>query len=808
MLKDLLFGVRMLRRSPGVSLLALLCLTLGVGATTSVLSWIEGILLRPFPAVAHQDRMVAMAGTTAGDSRHDDVSWPDVQDLRRSCKLVDAFIVDRIFGTTLAVGDRAEWATGSVVSANYFAALGVRPILGRGFEAVEDVGRNAHPVTVIAYDTWQERYGGDLAIIGRTQRLGNVEHTIVGVAPRGFYGTFVGYKFQFWVPVSMQETFDSGGYKLEDRGQRWIEGFALLKPGVSLAQAQAEVTAVARRLEAAYPATNRGRGIKLYPLWQTPFNNASTLLPTLRIALAVTCLMLFIACANVGNLLLVRSFTRRHEMTVRLAVGAGRSRLLRQLLTEGLILSTLAAGCGLVVAYACRNLLVLFFPPRTSVKVNLPAEIDWRVLALAAAVCLVSTLLFGLAPAMQASKVDLAGAMKAEAGGVVGGRGRAWIRSGLVMVQVSLSFALLVGAGLLLKSLVSMQSADPGFSTRTLLTWVDMASAGYDRQRIAAFEDRLLDRVLALGGVESAAFTRVVPFSYKGLSSAPVAVEGYVPAPDENPAVEYGEIGPTYLATLGIPLVAGREFTRADDETAPRVAVVNEAMAAHYWRDANPLGKRLQLKGRWLQIVGVTRNSKLQTLRETPRPFFYVPMRQTTPGQSLVIRSRLGPEAIAPALAREIHALDASLAPDQVITMRTQIDRMSWQQRAAVILLAIFCGLALVLAAIGLYGVMSYAVSQSRRELGLRMALGASATHLLRLVMSQGLALTAGGVALGAAAALVLTRLMGNLLFKTSPHDPPTFGSALAVMGLVALLASALPTWRATRTDPGRALRD
>jgi predicted permease len=808
MLKDLLFGVRMLRRSPGVSLLALFCLTLGVGATTSVLSWIEGILLRPFPAVAHQDRMVAMAGTTAGDSRHDDVSWPDVQDLRRSCKLVDGFIVDRIFGTTLAVGDRAEWATGSVVSANYFAALGVRPILGRGFEAIEDVGRNAHPVTVIAYDTWQERYGGDPAIIGRTQRLGNVEHTIVGVAPRGFYGTFVGYKFQFWVPVSMQETFDSGGYKLEDRGQRWIEGFALLKPGVSLAQAQAEVTAVARRLEAAYPATNRGRGIKLYPLWQTPFNNASTLLPTLRIALAVTCLMLLIACANVGNLLLVRSFARRHEMTVRLAVGAGRSRLLRQLLTEGLILSTLAAGCGLAVAFACRNLLVLFFPPRTAVQVNLPAEIDWRVLALAAAVCLVSTLLFGLAPAMQASKVDLAGAMKAEAGGVVGGRGRAWIRSGLVMAQVSLSFALLVGAGLLLKSLVSMQSADPGFSTRTLLTSIDMASAGYDQQRIAAFEDRLLDRVLALGGVESAAFTRVVPFSYKGLSSAPVAVEGYAPAPDENPAVEYGEVGPTYLATMGIPLVAGREFTRADDETAPRVAVVNEAMAAHFWRDASPVGKRLQLKGRWLQIVGVARNSKLQTLRETPRPFFYVPVRQTTPGQILVIRSRLGAEAIAPALAREIHAFDASLVPDEVITMRTKIDRMSWQQRAAVILLVIFGGLALVLAAIGLYGVMSYAVSQSRRELGLRMALGASATHLLRLVISQGLALTAGGVALGAAAALVLTRLMGNLLFKTSPHDPPTFGSALAVMGLVALLASALPAWRATRTDPGRALRD
>jgi predicted permease len=808
MFKDLLFGIRMLRRSPSVSLLALFCLTLGVGATTSVFSWIEGILLRPFPAVAHQDRLVAMAGTAVGTSRYEGVSWPDVQDLQRNCKLVEAFLVDRIFGTTLSVGDRAEHATGSVVSANYFDVLGLHPILGRGFEAAEDVGRNAHPVAVIAYDTWKERYGGDPAIIGKTQMLNGVRHTIVGVAPEGFYGTFVGYRFQFWVPTSMQETFDSGGYKLEDRGARWIEGFARLKPGVSREQAQAEVNALAGRLAAAYPATNRGRGIKLFPLWQTPFNNAGTLLPTLRITLAVACLVLLIACANVGNLLLVRSFARRHEMTVRLAVGAGRGRLLRQLLTEGLILSTLAAGCGLAVAYGCRNLLVLFFPPRTAVKVNLPAELDWRVLALSAGVCLLSTLLFGLVPAMQASKVDLASAMKSESGSVVGGRGRAWIRSSLVLVQVSLSFALLVGAGLLLKSLVGMQSVDPGFSTRALVTWVDMISAGYDQQRIKAFEDRLLDRVLALGGVESAAFTRVIPFSYQSLSSAPVAVEGYVPAPDEEPTVEYGEIGPAYLATMGIPLVAGREFRRADDETAPPVAVVNEAMAAHFWRDADPVGKRLQLKGRWLQIVGVAKSSKLQTLRETPKPFFYVPMRQTATGQGLVIRARLGPETIAPALARELHALDASLAPAEVITMRTRIDRMSWQQRAAVILLAIFGGLALVLAAVGLYGVMSYAVSQSTRELGLRMALGAEASHLLRLVMSQGLGLTAGGVALGAAAALALTRLMGNLLYKTSPHDPPIFGSALAVMVMVSVAACFLPALRAMRTDPGRALRE
>src|SRR5580693_171217 len=533
MLQDLLFGLRVLRRSPGVSTLAVLCLTLGIGATTAVFSWIEGILLRPFPAVAHQDRMVAMAGTARGASGYGGVSWPDFQDFRRNCKLIDSFIVDRIVGTTLSIGERAEHATGSVVSANYFDALGVRPILGRGFEPEEDLGRNAHPVTVIAYDTWQKRYGGDPAIVGKAQMLNGQPHTIVGVAPPGFYGTFVGYAFQFWVPASMQERFDSGGYKLEDRGARWIEGFALLKPGVTREQAQAEISAVTRRLAAAYPATNRGRGVQLMALWQTPFNGAGTLLPTLRIAFVVTCFVLFIACANVGNLLLVRAFARRHEMTVRLSVGARRGRLLRQLLTEGLILSALSAAAALAVAHWCSNLMVLFYPARPGVTVNLPAQIDWRVLALCAGVCLLSTLLFGLVPALQASKVDLAAAMRAEAGGVVGGRGRAWLRSSLVLVQVSLSFALLVGAGLLLQALRAMQEVSPGFSTREVVaTGVDLVAAGYDAQQARQLEDQLIDRVQALGGVESAAFTRVPPFSYRGYSSASIAVDGYVPAPD------------------------------------------------------------------------------------------------------------------------------------------------------------------------------------------------------------------------------------------------------------------------------------
>ncbi|PYU08722.1 MAG: permease [Acidobacteria bacterium] len=809
-LQDLRFGFRMLRRSPGFSALAVLCLTLGIGANAAVFSWIEGILFRPYPAVTHQERLLALGGTERGEARGTPISWPDFVDLQRSCTLFDAFFVTKIMGTTLSIGDRAEVTTGSIVSANYFDAIGVHPILGRGFEPGEDTGRNAHPVTVISYQLWKGRFKGDPQIIGKTQRLNGVLHTIAGVTPEGFYGTFVGWAMQFWVPASMEETFEAGGYKLEDRGARWIEAYVRLKPGVTLAQAQQEISAVAQRLEADYPATNRGRGIKLWPLWQTPFNNAGTLLPTLEIMLAVVVFVLLIACANVGNLLLVRSFARRHEMTVRLAIGAGRGRLLKQLFTEGLILSAFGAAGGILVAYWCRHALVLLFPARRGVAMHLPGEIDWRVLALSAGVCLIATLLLGLVPAMQTGKIDLAGALKAESAGVVGGRGRAWIRSGLVVMQVSLSFVLLVGMGLLLQSLQKIRTTSPGFSTHGVLeTVVPLVSAGYDAPRAQSFQDELLERVKALPGVESAAFGRMTPLSYGSFSSAPIAVDGYQAPPEEQPIVQYNEVGPDYFATMGIPLVSGREFTRADDEKAALVAVVNETMAGKYWRGKNPIGERVQVKGRWMQVVGVAKDSKYQSVRETPKPFFYVPLRQNfSRGADLFIRTPLNAETMATALAREVHTLDPGLALYEVITLQEQLDRSTSPQLVAVTLVGVLGGLALLLAAIGLYGVMSYAVSQSTRELGLRMALGAHASDLLRLVMSRGLALTAGGVLLGTAAALALTRLLGNMLYRVSPRDPLAFGSAFAVMMIVSLAACFLPAWRAARTDPARALRD
>ncbi len=808
-LQDIRFGARMLWRTPGFSILAILCLVLGIGTNAAVLSWVEGILIRPYPLVAHQDRMFALNATTRGEQGYTGLSYPEFLDYEKNSTLVESFIVDRITGTTLSVGDRAERASGAIVSANYFDALGVKPILGRGFRPEEGEGRNAHPVTVIGYRTWKDRYGGDPNIVGRTQYLNGVQHTIIGVVPEKFHGTFIGYSFSFWVPVSMQETFDSTGYKLEDRGARWIEGYAFLKPGVTRQQADAELHAISQRLEKDYPDTNRGRDLSLAPLWRTPFNQAGNMTSTLAITMAVVFFVLLIACANVSNLLLARSLLRRHEMTMRLALGAGRRRLIKQLFTEGLLLALIAAAGGISVAYWCRNALVLAFPsPAAGIVIDLPGQIDWRVLVFSVAICVGATMLFALVPAIQASHVDLSGALKAEGGGVVASSSRSRLRSSLVLVQVSLSFVLLAGTGLLLQSLQRMQNTSPGFSTDVIVSGADLVSAGYNLERAKAFDTQLLDRVREIPGVESATLTRLMPFSYGVFSTAPLTIDGYQPAPDEQLNSSYLEVGEDYFKTLGIPIVTGREFQRTDDENAVSVAVINQTMAAKYWPGKDPIGQRLKVKDRWLQIVGVARNVNYENKLELPRTFFYVPVRQSfLQSNNLLIRSRETPAAIRTALAREVHALDPNLAPTAPFRVQEQVDRKGYTQRLAATLVAIFGAMALFLAAIGLYAVMSYSVSQSTRELGMRMALGARGVDLLRLVLSRGLKLTLAGIVLGAVAAFSLTRLMGNVLYKVSPRDPIAFFSALSILIAVALIACFLPARRAARLDPARALR-
>ena len=493
-------------------------------------------------------------------------------------------------------------------------------------------------------------------------------------------------------------------------------------------------------------------------------------------------------------------------MTVRLAIGAGRGRLVRQLVTEGLLLSAFGAAGGMLVVYGCRQALVLLFPGD---RMYLPGQIDGRVLGLSAVICLVITLAVGLIPAFQTRHLELADTLKTEASSVLGARGRAWLRSSLVVLQVTLSFLLLVGAALLMQSLRKIRTTSPGFSTtRVLNTWIPLAAAGYDAPRAKAFQDELIRRIRALPGVEAAAYGRVIPLSYSSYSSTPIAVDGYQPEPNEQPAVDYNEVSPDYFATLGISLVSGREFTPGDDENAPRVAVVNQTMVARYWRGGNPIGQRLQVKGSWARIVGVVKDSKYYSMDETPRAFFYVPLRQYFDIEpDIHIRTTQPIETVQAALIREVRALDQDLALYEMITLQEQVNRSTSHQLAAVALVAVLGGLALLLASIGLYGVMSCTVSQSTRELGLRVALGASPSDVVRLVLSRGLLLTTSGIVIGFVLALLLTRLLGDLLYQVSPRDPLAFVAALAVMTLASAAACSLPAWRATRTDPVRALR-
>jgi len=801
--RDARLGLRMLHRNPGFTIIAILCLTLGIGANAAVFSWVEGILLRPYPLVSDQERLVTLTGTVR-DTR-DETSWPDLLDVKRSCTLCETLFVSKITGATVSIGERAQVITGSIVSANYLDAIGVHPILGRGFEPGEDTGRNAHPVVVISYHLWQTRFQGDPEIIGKTQRFDNVVHTIIGVMPEGFYGTFVGRAMEYWVPLSMLEVYDAGSGILEDRSARWAEAYVRLKPGVTRNQAQQEISAIAARLATEYPATNRGRGIKVWPLWETPFNHAGHLLPTFEIMVVVTMFVLLIVCANVGNLLLVRSFARRHEMTVRLAMGASRGRLLRQLVTEGLLLSACGAAGGMLMAYWCRHALVLFFPGDA---LYLPGQIDGRVLGLSAALCLVVTLTVGLVPAFQTRHLALADTLKTEASSVMGARGRAWVRSSLVVLQVTLSFILLVGATLLMQSLRNIRTTTPGFSTGVLATWIPMEAAGYKAARAQTFQDELIQRIRALPGVEAAAYARAIPLGYGSFSSTAIAVDGYEAQPNEQPTAEYNEVSPDYFATMGIPLLSGREFTRADDENEPHVAIVNQTMSARYWRGQNPIGQRLQVKGNWVQVVGVVKDSKYYSMDETARPFFYVPLRQYFSIEpDIYIRTTQPQQTIQTALIREVRTLDPNLAVFEMITLQEQVNRSTSHELVAVALVALFGGLAMLLASIGLYAVMSYTVSQSTRELGLRMALGAGTSNVLRLVLSRGLLLTTTGLVIGIALALLLTRLLGNLLYQVSPRDPLAFAAALAVMTLASFAACFLPAWRATRTDPMRALR-
>ena len=565
MTQDLRFGIRMLRRTPVFTAIAVACLAMGIGVNAAVLSWTEGIVRHPFPGVRDQDRLVAIAGTAKGASDYDEMSWPDFMDLGKGTNGFSAFFVSKITGTTLTGGDRAERLIGQLVTANYFDAIGVRPMLGRGFIAGEDIGAGAHPVTVISFGLWRDRFRGSPSIIDSVVRFNGVPHTIIGVTPPEFLGTFVGYAMQFWVPASQQAVFDPSGYKLDDRSARWVEGFARLAPGVSVEAGQAQINTAARRLESEFPNDDRGRGVRILALDQNPFDNAKELKPMLRVGSVVAAIVLLIVCANIANLLLVRAMARRSELTVRRALGAGRARLVRAACHGGAHPRGRrhGPGAGRGVRFAKRPRVVLRAARRHHAGVRGGLQLGRHCVehgdrcGFDAGVC--------ARPALQSTRLDLASAMRAAAPGAIGGGARSVLRATLVLIQASLSVVLLVGAGLMMRSFHRLLVEDPGFATANVTTTsINLFAAGYDSARARRFEDDVLQRTRSISGVTMVALSRSLPFSTRPYDNGPILTDDYAPARDERPTADFNAVSPGYFATLGIPLLAGRDFKTAE----------------------------------------------------------------------------------------------------------------------------------------------------------------------------------------------------------------------------------------------------
>jgi macrolide transport system ATP-binding/permease protein len=806
-LQDIRYGLRMIAKAPGFTLLATLALALGICANTTIFSLVNGLILRPLTGVKDPDRLVAVFTSDYSSGLYGGSSYPDYVDLRNQADVFESLAA---FDQTVlnASGEsEAERLRGFVVTGNYFDVLGVRAQLGRTLQPSDD--QRADAATVVISDSlWQRRFSADPATVGKTLRLNDKLYTIVGVTEPSFRGLRLGLPPEFWLSTSPD--FMRGA-----RDDRGIQLIGRLKPGVTMAQAQTQLTTIAARLAQAYPETNLGtidrpneprpmtvvRESRLGPEAQIAIKRVSLLL------FAVVGLVLLIACANVANLLLARASARRREIAVRLALGASRRRLIRQLLTESFLLALLGGVAGLLATQWTVRLLPQFFPVNDANGLDL--SVDWRVLVFTLGVSLLTGLLFGLAPALQATRLNLLPALKNEVSVYSQRRRRIALRDVLVIAQLAMSLVLLVSAGLFVRSLRQALTFDPGFATDNLLTAsLETRGARLNEQQGQEFFQQTLERVSSLPGVQSATLSMVVPLTGGG-NRRMITLEGYQRQPNEDTELNTNTIGLNYFTTMGIPIVAGRDFDKQDRKGSPLVVIVNEELARRYY-GGNAVGKRLQIGSNVpsREIVGVARTAKYRNLREPSLPFIYIPFGQEyQSGMTLMVRTKGDPEEIVGSLHNEMRALNRDVPLFSVQTMSERIGGQLAADRMIAVLLSVFGGGALLLAAIGIYGVMGYAVVQRTHEIGIRLALGAEQRDILRLIVGQGMVLIAIGAGIGLAVALAVTQVLKSLLFGVSATDPLTFALVIVVLVGVALLACYLPARRATKVDPLEALR-
>jgi putative ABC transport system permease protein len=817
---DLRYAVRALLKSPGFAAIAILSLGVGIGINTTIFTIVNAVLLRPLP-VAHPERLVEIY--TTSEVEHGSTSWLDYRDIRDQSDAFDGVAGHSLMFANISRDGQSRLVMGEVVSANYFDVLGVAAARGRTFAAGEDAADGANRLAVLGNAFWRREFGGDPSAIGRPLRVRGLDYTIIGIAPERFHGMTPGVSPDFWVPASMVQEIEpvgmndvvgavAGETRRQGRGQRWMFVTGRLKAGASIGQARASVSAIMSRLEREYPATNRNRRAALVPTNAVRIHPVidGALLPAASLLMVAVGLVLLIACANIANMLLARATMRSREMAVRLAIGASRWRLTRQLLTESLLLATLGGWFGLLLARWSAGLIIAYQPP-LPVSLTLDVLPDWRVFGFAAAASMLTGLAFGLAPALQAARPELVPALKNDP--AQAGRTRRFgARNLLVVGQVAVCFVLLVAAGLLVRSLGAARGASVGFEPRGLaLATVDLGMQRYSRERGLAFYRDAVARIRAIPGVTGAAVVERLPFS-PNIHATNVYVEGrHYAATDHGTTVDSTGVGAGYFRTIGVPILRGRDFDERDTPTSAPAIIVNRAMAERLWPGQDPIGKRVrteQLDGPIYEVVGEAGDHKVRTVGETARSYVHFANSQRY-ARSATLLARTSGDAglLAQAIRREMLALEPDLTFIENQTMESAIGTTLYPARMGALMLSGAGGLALLLAAIGLYGVLAFSVSRRTREIGIRVALGAKPSRVLSLVIRQGMILVGVGILTGIGLSLALAQAISGALYGIPSIDVVTYLVATGVMLVVALAANLIPARRASRVDPMVALR-
>lgn len=818
MLRDVLFAIKHLARAPGFTVAAVLTLALGTGANTSIFSLINGFF-RPLP-VPHADRIVILAAETPGDDTgfRYRFSFPGIQDFRQQADVFsDVFAFDIRLGGLGVDGKTTQFAY-LIVTGNFFSGLGLAPAAGRLFEPGEGEHLGSESIIVLGHAYWQKRFGGDPGVVGRVIRLDGQPSRVTGVAPAGFRGLVEGADMDGYVPLGVAAAHWKDSDFFHDRARRPLTAVARLKPDVALVAAQNAVDIITSRLGQAYPATDGRVTVRVVPeplARPVPLRFLSTLLPVIKVlSFVLGLLVLLIACMNVVNLLLVRATVRERELAVRAALGSSRRRLIRLLLAESLVLAVAGAAAGLVLGQWVAAWLIGSIDLAGVLPFYFDAGVDWRVFLYALATAIGTGVVIGILPAWRASRAKVTDLLHDGGRGGSAGGARSGLRSALVVAQVAGSLVLLIVAGLFVRSLQQAQALDLGFDPDHVVTVrLDPHQIGYDIQRTATFYDELERRLGAMAGVESVSMAFTTPLSYI-FGGYAILKEGQTPTPDE-PAAPVGcnSVSPTYFDMMRLPIVRGRAFTDRDVASATRVAVVNETLAARMWPGQEAIGQRLivpVIGGDPWEVVGVARDSKYIAVFEDPLPYFYLPLAQNASFLRVMqVRSARPPDEVGVSMLREIAAIDADMPASDPVPLRRTIEgglgfllfRIGAMQAAAL------GGLGLIVAAVGVYGVLSYSASQRAREIGIRLALGATQANVRRLIVRQGATLVVAGIGVGLVLSVGVTRLIGKFLLLERATDPLTFAAVTAFLAAIALVACYLPAWRAMRASPMESLR-